>query len=336
MDKFSSPYNPHTEEARVRELWEGSNYANPDVMIEKGYTDPSSPSFSIVLPPPNVTGTLHLGHASMLAIEDILVRNARMRGMRTLWIPGTDSAAIATESKVEGILMMNEKKTRHDLGREEFLKRVEAFAQDSRGTIINQIKRMGASLDWSREAYTLDEARIHAVNTAFIQMHEQGLIYKGARIVNWDPKHQTTVSDDELEYVEETSPFYTIQYGPFVIGTSRPETKFGDKYVVVNPHDERYAMYEHGQTFEVPWLTGTITATLIKDEAVDPEFGTGAMTITPWHDAADFDIAKRHNLSYEQVIDFHGKLLPMAGEFASIHIKKARPLIADKMRVVVA
>lgn len=330
--KFLKPYDPKETESNIYKLWEDSGFFNPDVCVEKGVTDSDAEVFSIVLPPPNVTGTLHIGHASMLAIEDILVRFNRMRGKRTLWLPGTDHAAIATQEKVEKELYKKEEKTRHDLGREIFLKRVEDFAQESHDTIVSQIKRMGSSIDWSREAYTLDKERNLAVRTAFKNMYDDELIYRGHRIVNWDPKLQTTVSDEEIERVEEKTSFYYFKYGPFIISTARPETKFGDKYIVMHPDDKRYAEYTEGQQIELEWINGPIKATIIKDSAVDMEFGTGVMTITPWHDAVDFEIAERHNLDKEQVIDYKGKLLPIAGEFAGLHIKKARPLIVEKLK----
>ena len=329
---FLKPFNPAEHEHVLYEMWEQSGYFNPDVCIETGVTAPDAEPFSIVLPPPNVTGTLHMGHAAMLAIEDILVRYHRMTGKRTLWIPGTDSAAVATSEKVEKELYKKEGKTRHDLGRDAFLERVQAFAEESKNTIIDQTKRMGSSLDWSRYAYTLDEPRYEAVTEAFIRMYNDGLIYRGARTVNWDPKMQTTISDDEVDYVEQTDPFYYFHYGPFVIGTVRPETKFGDKYVVMHPDDERYKEYTHGQKLEVEWINGPITATIIKDEAADPELGSGVMTITPWHSTVDFEIAQRHGLEMEQIIDERGLLLPIAGEFAGQHIKKARTAIVEKMR----
>ncbi|HYF10569.1 MAG TPA: valine--tRNA ligase [Candidatus Paceibacterota bacterium] len=326
-EKFLKPYNPEATEKRIYQEWEESGFFNPDNLPN----DPQEP-FSIVLPPPNVTGTLHMGHAAMLVVQDILIRFRRMRGFRTLWLPGTDHAAIATQSKVEGILYDTEKKTRHDLGREEFLRRVEAFAAESHDVIVDQVKKMGASLDWSREAYTLDEKRSLAVRTAFKRMYEDGLIYQGERIVNWDPKMKTTVSDEELEHKEERGSFYYLKYGPFVIGTARPETKFGDKYVVMHPEDERYAAYTHGQKIDLEWINGPITATVIKDASVDREFGTGVMTITPWHDQLDFDLAEKYGLDKEQIIDERGCLLPIAGEFAGTHIKKARPLIVEKLK----
>jgi valyl-tRNA synthetase len=191
---------------------------------------------------------------------------------------------------------------------------------------------MGASVDWSREAFTLDAQREKAVRTAFKNMYEDGLIYQGHRIVNWDPKGQTTISDDEIIYKEEKTKFYYFKYGPFVIGTSRPETKFGDKYVVMHPDDTRYAQYSHGQQIDLEWINGPITATIIKDTSIDMEFGTGVMTITPWHSVADFEIAQRHNLDKEQIIDKYGKLLPIAGEFAGIKITEARDKIVEKLR----
>jgi valyl-tRNA synthetase len=331
-EAFLSPYNPAEREPEALALWDTAGYANPDAMIKKGLIPEDAPSFSIVLPPPNVTGTLHIGHASMLAIEDLLIRYRRMRGYKTLWIPGTDSAALATQAKVEEILYKTEKKTRHDLGRDGLMERIDAFVEESKNTIINQIKKLGSSLDWSRYAYTMDAPRYRAVMEAFVRMYDAGLIYRGDRIVNWDPKLQTTVSDDEIVYVEQKDPFYHFQYGPFVIGTVRPETKFGDKYVVMHPNDARYKDYTHGQKLTLEWINGPIEATVIKDEAADMEFGSGVMTITPSHSGIDYEIAKRHNLDIEQVIDERGILLPIAGQFAGQHIKKARPMIVEHLQ----
>ncbi len=322
--KLSKAYNPKDVEHKTYEKWLESGYFNPDKLKGEPYT--------IIMPPPNVTGTLHIGHALFVTIQDILIRWQRMMGKKALWLPGTDHAAIATQSKVEEQLYKKEKKTRQELGREPFLKMVEKLAQESHDTIVNQLKRMGASCDWSREAYTLDADRTLAVRTAFKRMYEDGIIYQGNRIVNWDPKLQTTVSDDEIEWKEQTTPFYYLRYGPFTIGTARPETKFGDKYVVMHPDDKRYKKYKHGDKLNLEWINGPVVATVIKDKAVDPEFGSGVMTITPWHDAADFDIAQRHNLDKEQIIDERGLLLPVAEEFAGQHIKKAREVIVEKLK----
>ena len=212
------------------------------------------------------------------------------------------------------------------------MKRIDAFADASHEAIVSQLKAMGASLDWSREAFTLDETRSRAVRTVFKRMYDAGLIYRGHRIVNWDPKGQTTISDDEIVYQEEQTTLYYLKYGPFTIGTARPETKFGDKYVVMHPTDPRYAAWQDGQTIELEWINGPITATVVKDEAIDMAFGTGVMTITPWHSAADFDIAERHQLDKEQIIDERGKLLPIAGAFAGMKITEARAKIVEKLR----
>jgi len=312
-------------------MWEESGFFNPDVCVAKGVTAADAEVFSLVLPPPNVTGILHLGHAYENAVQDAFVRFNRMRGKKTLWIPGTDSAAISTQARVEKELQKTEKKSRHDIGRDELVRRVTEFAKGSEDTILNQVRKIGSSLDWSRYSYTMDAGPYHAVMTAFKRMYDKGLIYRGHRIVNWDPKGQTTISDDEIVYQEETTNFYYFKYGPFVIGTARPETKFGDKYVVMHPDDERYAQYEHKQQIELEWINGPITATIIKDEASDPTIGTGVMTITPWHSGVDFEIAERHGLDKEQVIDQYGKLLPIAKEFAGLKITEARAQIVAKL-----
>ena len=331
-EKFLKPYNPQEAEARIYAAWEKSGLFNPDECVKQGATKSDAPAYSIVLPPPNVTGRLHMGHALMLAVQDIFIRYKRMRGFKTLWLPGTDHAAIATQSVVEKQIQKEEKKSRHDLGREELLRRIEVFAKESHDTIVGQLKTMGASLDWSREVFTLDEDRTRAVRTQFKNMYDAGLIYRGHRIVNWDPKGQTTISDDEIVYEERKEKFYYLKYGPFTIGTARPETKFGDKYVVMHPEDPRYAAYTDGQKIELEWINGPITATVVKDEAIDREFGTGVMTITPWHDTTDFEIAERHGLDKEQIIDERGKLLPVAGEFAGLKITEAREKIVEKLR----
>lgn len=319
-------YDPKLTEDKIYDLWEKSGYFNPD-NLPKRHKEP----YTIIMPPPNVTGTLHAGHAMFLTIQDIIIRYKRMLGKKTLWLPGTDHAAIATQAKVEKILHDKEDKSRYDFKREDFLNMVNEYALNSQNTILKQIRKMGSSCDWSRLAYTLDSKRSFAVNTAFKRLYELGLIYRGRRIVNWDPKMQTTVSDDEIEWKEQATPLYYLKYGPFTIATARPETKFGDKYVVMHPKDKRYANYKNGQKIKLEWINGPIEATVIKDEVIDMEFGTGVMTITPWHDITDFELAQKHNLDFEQIIDERGKLLPIAGEFEGQHIKKARALIVAKL-----
>ncbi len=324
--QLSKAYDPKSVEDRIYQIWEESGAFKADANSTKE-------SFTISMPPPNATGQLHLGHAVMLALEDIFIRFARMNGKEALWVPGTDHAAIATENVVIKLLKeQGMKDPRKELGREKLIEKIAEFVGKSQGTIRSQVRKMGSSCDWSRERYTFEPSLNRMVNEVFKKMYDDGLIYRGHRIVNWDPKLQTTVSDDEVVYVEEKAPFYTFQYGPFQIATSRPETKFGDKYVVMHPEDERYKQYKHGDTFEAEWINGPVRATVIKDEAVDPAFGTGVMTITPWHDTADFEIAERHGLEKEQVIDYTGKLLPIAEEFAGMKIDDARPLIVEKLK----
>jgi len=318
-----SPYNSNQVESRIYDSWMETDKFKPAG---------SGGQFSIILPPPNVTGTLHMGHALGTAIEDALIRFNRMRGRKTLWVPGTDHAAIATQSKVEKEISKTEKLSRYDIGREKLIKRIEQFALQSHDTIVSQVKALGASLDWSREAYTLDSKRVTAVRTAFKEMYDAGLIYRGHRIVNWDPKGQTTISDDEIVYTEEKTTLYYLKYGPFTIATARPETKFGDKYVVMHPDDVRYAEYSNGQKINIEWINGPITATIIKDTSIDMEFGTGVMTITPWHSQIDFEIAERHDLDKEQIIDLKGRLLSIAGEFSGMKITEAREKIAEKLK----
>ncbi|MEK7604258.1 MAG: valine--tRNA ligase [Patescibacteria group bacterium] len=331
-DKFLKPYDASETETRLYDAWEKSGLFNPDECVARGVTSANAPVYTVTLPPPNVTGVLHIGHAYEDSLQDAVVRYHRMKGDRTLWVPGTDSAAIATQARVEKNIQKEEGKSRHDLGREELVKRVAAFAKASEGTILSQVRRMGASLDWSRYAYTLDDTRNRAVTEAFKRMYDAGLIYRGHRIVNWDPKGQTTISDDEIVYQEEKAVLYYLQYGPFTIATARPETKFGDKYVVMHPDDTRYSAWSDGQQIELEWINGPITATVIKDASIDMTFGTGVMTITPWHSMVDFDIAERHELDKEPIIDEFGKLLPIAGEFAGMKISEAREKIVEKLR----
>jgi valyl-tRNA synthetase len=321
--KLLSPYKPEDVESAIYKRW-----LKEDTFAPSGTGEP----FSIVLPPPNVTGTLHIGNALGFCIEDSLIRFNRMHGKKTLWLPGTDHAAIATQSKVEKEISKKEGKSRYDLGRDVLVKRVEKFAKENHDTIVSQLKTLGLSLDWSREAYTLDDKRVNAVKTAFTRMYNAGLIYRGHRIVNWDPKGQTTISDDEIVYQEEKTTLYYLKYGPFTIATARPETKFGDKYIVMHPDDSRYAQYSSGQKINLEWINGPITATVIKDDVIDKEFGTGVMTITPWHSVEDFEIAERHNLDKEQIIDLKGRLLPIAKEFGGMKITEAREKIIEKLK----
>ena len=309
-EKLLKPYNAKDTEERIYKLWEDSGFFNPDVCIEKGIAEKDAKHFSIVLPPPNVTGSLHTGHALMIVIQDIMVRHARMQGLRTLWLPGTDHAAIATQSKVEKILE-KEGIRKNDLGREEFLKRVENFANESHDTIVNQAKKMGASMDWSREAFTLDEKRNLAVKTTFKKMYDDGLIYRGYRIVNWDPKGQTVISDDETISEERKSKLYTFKYGkdfPIAISTTRPETKVGDVAVAVHPEDERYTEFV-GKEYNEVFCGVPIHIKIIADEHVEKDFGTGALGVTPAHSQIDWEMSQKHKLRVIPVINEYAKMI---------------------------
>lgn len=321
-EKFKKPYDPAASEGAIYKKWEDSGYFNPDNLppIDDAQGKrPRAEPFSIVLPPPNVTGTLHMGHAAMLAVEDILVRFERMRGKKTLWLPGTDSAAIATQSKVEKEIQKSEGKNRHDLGRQELLARIDTFVEESKSTIINQLRRMGSSLDWSRYAYTMDDTRYRAVMEAFVRMYNAGLIYRGNRIVNWDPKGQTTISDDEMVYEEREAVLYTFKYSkdfPIAVATTRPETKLGDTAVAVNPSDARYQGFV-GQTFTVPFAGTQLSIHVVADESVDPTFGTGALGVTPAHSHQDWEIAQKNNLPMVQVVNEYAKMTEAAGPLAA-------------------
>lgn len=309
-DIFKKPYEPTEHEKERYDSWEDAGFFNPDTpttLPKNGET------FSMTLPPPNVTGVLHLGHAAMLAIQDILVRYHRMKGFDSVWIPGTDHAAIATQSKVEKELSKKGIR-RHDLGREAFLEKVNEFAQESHDTIANQIRQMGASIDWSREAFTLDEKREHAVYTAFTQMYNDGLIYRKNKVVHWDPKGQTVISDDEVIHEETKAILYTFKYStdfPIPIATTRPETKVGDTAVAVHP-DGTWKEYI-GQTYTVTFCEVPLTIRIIADEEVDPEFGTGALGVTPAHSHTDYDMSVRHDLPMKQVINEYAKMTAEAG-----------------------
>ncbi|MFQ5541155.1 MAG: valine--tRNA ligase [Candidatus Paceibacteria bacterium] len=329
-DKFLKPYDPQATEEAIYKKWEDSGYLNPDNLPLVNGSERSEP-FSVIMPPPNANGSLHAGHALFVTLEDIMTRFARMNGKRALWVPGADHAGFETQVVYEKKLE-KEDRSRFQMTREELYKEILDFTLTNKSHMEGQLRQLGASCDWSRELFTLDERVIETVYDTFKKLDDDGLLYRGERIVNWCSKHQTSLSNLETVHEERTEPYWFLQYGPFTISTSRPETKFGDKYVVMHPDDERYKEYTHGQKVEAEWINGPIVATVIKDKAVDMEAGTGVMTITPWHDKTDFEIAKRHGLDMEQIIDERGKLLPIAGEFAGMKILEARPKIIEKLK----
>ncbi|MEK7510944.1 MAG: valine--tRNA ligase [Patescibacteria group bacterium] len=330
-EKFLKPYDPKATEPGIYAMWEESGYFNPDNLPLELLGQMDGKPYTIVMPPPNANGDLHAGHALFVALQDIFIRMKRMQGYRALWIPGADHAGFETQVVYEKKLE-KEGRSRFQMDPKELYEEILAFTLANKATMENQVRSLGASCDWSRQKFTLDPDLVKKVQQTFVKMFNDKLVYRGARTVNWCPKHQTSLSDIETDSVEESTPFYTFKYGPFEIGTVRPETKFGDKYVVMHPDDARYNEYKHGDTFELEWINGPITATVIKDNAIDMEFGTGVMTITPWHSQVDFEIAKRHGLDMEQIIDWRGKLLPIAGEFEGVKIAEARPKIVEKLK----
>lgn len=323
--KFLKPYDAQATEGPTYTKWEESGYFNPDNLPNAG--EP----WSTIMPPPNANGRLHVGHALDMTLKDALTRFHRMQGKRALFLPGADHAGFETQVVYEKKLE-KEGRSRFGMDPKELYKEIYDFTIENKKHMEGDVRRIGASCDWSREKFTLDPDIVERVQETFVKLFDDGLIYRGKRTVNWCPKHQTSLSDVETVSKEEKGTFYYLSYGPFVIGTARPETKFGDKYVVMHPDDPRYAKYAHGDTFEAEWINGPVTATVIKDAAIDMAFGTGVMTITPWHDQTDFEIAARHNLPYEQVIDWRGKLLPIAGKFEGMKILEARPKIIEELQ----
>jgi len=331
--ELPSQYNAKDVEDKIYKLWEESGFFNPDNLPINKIRNSKLKirNFCIIMPPANANGNLHAGHALVMTIEDIMTRYKRMRGFKTLWLPGLDHAGFETQVVYEKKLE-KEGRSRFQIEPEQLYKEIFEFTENNKKNIKNQVKKMGASCDWSREKFTLDKDIIKVVYETFEKLKKDKLVYRGKKIINWCPKHQTSLSDLETSDTEKTDKFYYLKYGPFTIATARPETKFGDKYVVMHPKDKRYKDYTHGQKIELEWINGKITATIIKDEAIDIDFGTGVMTITPWHDATDFEIAERHNLDKEQIIDFYGKLLPIAEEFSGMKILEARAKIIEKLQ----
>jgi valyl-tRNA synthetase len=309
--ELAKAYDFKSTEPRIYEMWEKGGYFKPWNDPNKPDFDPNVEPFVIAIPPPNVTGELHLGHAMFVSVEDLMIRYHRMKGSPTLWVPGTDHAGIATQLMVERHLLQTEEVTREELGREEFVKRTWDWKKKYGGIITNQVRRLGASCDWSRERFTLDPGLSRAVREAFVRLYEKGLIYRGPRLINWSPGLKTAVSDLEVEYSEEDATLYYFKYklkdsDEFIpVATIRPETILGDTAVAVHPDDERYKKYI-GKAVIVPILGRQIP--VIADHYVSREFGTGALKVTPGHDPNDYLIAQRHNLPIISVLDEAAKI----------------------------
>ncbi|MGI6036774.1 MAG: valine--tRNA ligase [Limnochordia bacterium] len=324
--KLPSVYDPQEVEGKLYRFWEEGGFFH-------GHVEKEGPAFSVVIPPPNVTGQLHMGHALNNTLQDILVRWHRMKGDVTTWVPGMDHAGIATQIRVEAHLREEEGLTRHDLGREAFLERVWDWKEKYGGQIINQLKRLGASCDWQRERFTLDEGCSRAVREVFVELYNKGLIYQGHYITNWCAQCNTALSDIEVEHNDVAGKLYHIRYpfahgqGYIVVATTRPETMLGDTAVAVNPDDERYTSLV-GQEVILPIIERPIP--IIADAFVDPAFGTGMVKVTPAHDPNDFDIGQRHDLEQVTVIDTHGRMTKAAGPYAGQTVVEARRnLVAD-------
>ena len=319
-------YEPKAVEQRIYGLWEDGGYFTPEI-------DRSKRPFVIIMPPPNVTGELHYGHALTTALEDLMARWHRMRGEPTLFLPGMDHAGIATQVVVERALASDDM-TRHDLGRQKFVELVWEWVDRYGGTINEQLRRLGASCDWTRSRFTLDEGPSKAVRTTFVNLYKKGLIYRGERMVNWCPRCATALSDLEVKHQEEAASLYYIRYlledggGDITVATTRPETLLGDTAVAVNPEDERYARLV-GKSVILPVLSRVIP--VIADEAVDPEFGTGALKVTPGHDPADFEIGERHRLPIVNVMNLDGSMNENAGQYNGVDRFDARKQIVGEL-----
>ena len=324
--ELAKNYNPGEFEGRIYESWCEKNYFAPD-------PDPKKPPFSIVIPPPNVTGQLHMGHALDQTLQDIIVRTRRMQGYSTLWVPGTDHAGIATQIKVEENLRVNEGLSRYDLGREKFLERVWDWKHQYGNRIINQLKKLGSSCDWSRERFTMDEGCSRAVREVFVNLYNKGLIYRGHRIINWCPRCLTALSDAEVEYKDQPGFFWHVKYpikgedGYVEIATTRPETMFGDTAVAVNPEDEN-TKHLIGKTLILPIVNREIP--VVADDYVEIGFGTGCVKITPAHDPNDFLVGQRHGLEQIKVMNDDATMNAYAGKYEGMdRYECRRALVKD-------
>ncbi|MDE6275546.1 MAG: valine--tRNA ligase, partial [Clostridia bacterium] len=326
--EMSKTYDPKSFENKLYKEW-----------VDKGYfkakVDSKKEPFTIVIPPPNITGQLHIGHALNDTIQDVIIRFKRMQGFSTLWLPGTDHASIATEVKIVEKMKKEEGLTKQDVGREGFLKRAWAWKEQYGGRIVEQLKKLGASCDWSRETFTMDEKCSKAVNEVFVNLFNKGLIYKGDRIINWCPCCKTALSDAEVEYSEQDSHLWHIRYpladgsGEIIVATTRPETMLGDTAVAVNPKDERYSDMV-GKMLILPLVNKQIP--IVADEYVEKDFGSGAVKITPAHDPNDFEVGLRHNLEVIKIMNDDGSMNEFAGAYKGLDRVEARKRICEDLQ----
>lgn len=319
MDKA---YNHLQTEEKIYKKWEEGGYF-------KAKIDPKKKPFTILLPPPNASGRMHTGNVLMIAIEDLLIRYHRMKGDPTLWLPGTDHAGTETQITYEKMLN-KEGKSRFNFSREELFQNIWDFVQNNKGVIKSQVQQMGASVDWSRETFTLDPKVVATVHNTFKKMAKDGLVFRGNYMVNYCTKCGTTYADVELKHEERVDPLYYLKYGPFVLATVRPETKFGDTAVAVNPNDKRYKAWV-GKEIEVEGLLGTFKLQVIADSYVDPQFGTGVVKVTPAHDKNDYEAGLRHKLEIKPVIGLDGKLNERTGKYAGLSVFEGRKRVVEDM-----
>ena len=326
--EMSKTYDPKSFENKLYKEW-----------VDKGYfkakADSKKEPFTIVIPPPNITGQLHIGHALNDTIQDVIIRFKRMQGFSTLWLPGTDHASIATEVKIVEKMKKEEGLTKQDVGRDGFLERAWAWKEQYGGRIVEQLKKLGASCDWSRETFTMDEKCSKAVREVFVNLYNKGLIYKGDRIINWCPCCKTALSDAEVEYSEQDSHLWHIRYplsdgsGEIIVATTRPETMLGDTAVAVNPKDERYVDMI-GKTLTLPLVGKQIP--IVADEYVEKDFGSGAVKITPAHDPNDFEVGLRHNLQVIRIMNDDGSMNDNAGAYKGLDRVEARKRICEDLQ----
>ncbi|MCQ2424390.1 MAG: valine--tRNA ligase, partial [Clostridia bacterium] len=326
LKELPKTYNPADFEERIYASWCEGGYFTPTI-------DKSKPHYSIVIPPPNITGQLHMGHALDNTLQDVLIRYKRMKGFCTLWLPGTDHASIATEAKIVEA-MRKEGVTKDDIGRDGFLRRAWDWKEQYGGRIIRQLKKMGTSCDWTRERFTLDEGCSDAVKEVFVRLYEKGLIYRGERIINWCPKCLTSISDAEVEYEDQAGHFWHLRYpyadgsGYIELATTRPETLLGDTAVAVNPNDEKYKDAV-GKMLILPLVGREIP--VIADEYVEMDFGTGAVKITPAHDPNDFEVGRRHDLPVINVMTPDAKITDDYPKYAGMDRFEARRAIVKDL-----
>lgn len=319
---MEAQFKPQDYEQKIYQFWEKKGYFTASINHKKN-------PFTVILPPPNANADLHLGHA-MYFYEDVMIRFHKLKGDECLWLPGADHAGFETQYVFEKQLK-KEGKSRFDYSQKDLYRMIWRFVMDNKGAMQQQLRRLGFALDWSREKFTLDPDVIRIVHQTFQKLYDDDLVYRGLRLVNYCTRCGTGFSDLEVNYVERRDPLYYLKYGPFVLATTRPETKFGDAAVAFHPGDKRYQRYE-GKEIEIEGLAGKFKLKVIADGAIDPKFGTGIEKVTPAHDFLDFEIGQRHNLPLKQVIDLQGRLTALAGKFQGLKVNEARKVIVEELK----